>query len=49
VGRGRNCWERHIDRGMPIGLSAEFEGPCKANFEMYKRAWNIITLSFTHI
>jgi hypothetical protein len=24
VGRGRNCWEWHMDRGMLIGLSAEF-------------------------
>lgn len=35
----KNCWERHMDRRIPIELSAEFERPCKANFETYKRAW----------
>jgi len=49
VGRERNGWERHMGRGMPIGLDAEFERPCKANFETCKRAWNIITISFTYI
>jgi hypothetical protein len=49
VGRGRNCWERYMDIGMSIGLSTEFEQPYEASFETYKRAWYIITFSFTHI
>ena len=51
MGGERNCWERHMDRRMPIELSAEFERPCKANFETYKRAWycTLITISFTYI
>ena len=39
VGRERNGRERHMDRRMPTGLSAEFERPSKANFETHKRAW----------
>ena len=48
VGRERNGQERHMDRGMPIGLSAEFERPCKAYFEKHIRAWYIIAISFTY-